>query len=68
MLHPENWSIANEKESLERLKRLSTGKFYNHVIDEVKNKTIEWKLDAYDDDLPRIMDLMRMAHPTGQGW
>ena len=68
MFHPENWSIANESDSLNRLKGLTAARFYNHIVDEVKDKTIEWKLHDMDtgtESIPRVLDLQNISADNG---
>lgn len=59
MMGAENWSLSNEKESLETLKYLAGNRFIDEIRSQVQDKTIEWRLDNWDitEEIPTVLDI-----------
>ena len=63
MMGAENWSLSNEKESLETLKYLAGNRFIDEIRSQVQDKTIEWRLDNWNitEELPTVL-VMGLKH------
>lgn len=60
----ENWSLSNEKESLEALKYLAGNRFIDEIRSQAQDKTIEWRLDNWNitGEHPTVLVMDRKHH------